>query len=64
MMKPSIQQTNEERIAYLKRRITETLQDIDWEDAEARIWKAYGRYTGRLNVLFCMTNYGKDEWWQ
>ena len=42
----------------------ELIWNIDWKDAESRIWKVYGRRLDDCSVTFCMTNFGKDEWWQ
>ena len=37
---------------------------IDWKDSESRVYKVYGRRLDDCSVTFCMSNFGKDEWWQ
>lgn len=41
---------------------------LDWsrdsKDAETRIYQVVGIRLDDYSVVFCMTDYGKDEWWQ
>lgn len=50
--------------AVLRNLDVELIWCIDWKDAESRVYKVYGRRLDDCSVTFCMTNFGKDEWWQ
>ena len=50
--------------AILRNLNVELIWCIDWKDSESRVYKVYGRRLDNYSVVFCMTNFGKDEWWQ
>jgi hypothetical protein len=50
--------------AILRSLDIELIWCIDWKDSESRVYKVYGRRLDNYSVTFCMTNFGKDEWWQ
>lgn len=50
--------------AVLRNLDVELIWRIDWKDSESRVYKVYGRRLDDCSVTFCVTNFGKDEWWQ
>lgn len=50
--------------AVLRNLDVELIWCIDGKDSESRVYKVYGRRLDDCSVTFCMTNFGKDEWWQ